>query len=110
MKRSWVVSLVVALALLGGACNEGDDEGGSFELELSGAAEVCDEGGKCGGDGSGTATVDINSDQNEICYEITLEGVEGANASHIHEAEEGESGDVVVDLAYTGEEGERCVD
>lgn len=110
MKRMWITALVVVFAMVGAACNEGNDEGGGFELELSGAAEVCDEGGKCGGDGGGTATVDINSDQNEICYEITLEGVEGANASHIHKAEEGEAGDVVVDLAYTGEEGEKCVD
>lgn len=110
MKRSWVVALVLALALLGGACNEGDDEGGGFELELSGAAEVCDDDAKCGGDGTGTASVDINPDQNEICYEIALDGVEGANAAHIHEGEEGESGDVLIDLAYTGEEGETCVD
>ncbi len=103
----------IAMVFLLGACNnEGDDEGGNFELSLAGDAEACDEGGKCGGEGSGSATVDINSDQNEICYEISLEGVEGANAAHIHSGDEGESGDVVVDLAYEGDDtgGEKCID
>ena len=106
--------LGISLIFVLGACNnEGDDEGGNFSLALSGDAEVC-EGDTCGGDGSGTAEVDINSDQNEICYEITLEGVEGANAAHIHSGDEGESGDVVVDLSYEGDdEGtgeEKCID
>ena len=110
MSRFLVVVLILCASVLG-ACNEGDDEGGSFELELSGEAEVCD-GDTCGGDGTGSATVEINSDQNEICYEVELEGVEGANAAHIHAAPEGESGDVVVNLAYDGDDsgGEGCVD
>jgi len=110
-----LLAVGVALIFVLGACNnEGDDEGGSFELALSGENEVCDEDGVCGGDGTGSASVDINSDQNEICYEINLEGVEGANAAHIHSGDEGEAGDVVVDLAYEGDdEGtseEICID
>jgi hypothetical protein len=106
--------LGVALIFVFGACNnEGDDEGGTFEMSLAGDAEVCD-GDTCGGDGSGSATVEINSDQNELCYDITLEGVKGPNAAHIHTGDEGESGDVVVDLAYEGDDsgtgGETCID
>lgn len=108
VRKSLAVTAMIILALGGSACNEGNDEGGAFDVQLSGAAEVC-EGDTCGGEGTGTATIDINSDQNEICYEIQLEGVEGANAAHIHEGAEGESGDVVIDLAYSGEEGESCV-
>ncbi len=109
MRKTWVPVLMMVVALFAGACNEGNDEGGSFDLELTADSEVCD-GDTCGGDGSGNATVDINSDENEVCYEITLEGVEGANAAHIHEGGEGENGDVVVDLEYSGDEGETCVD
>ncbi len=109
MRKTWLVVLMVVVALFVGACNEGNDEGGSFEVDLTSDAEVCD-GDTCGGDGSGTATVDINSDQNQICYEITLDGVEDASAAHIHTGEEGENGDVLVDLLFTGEEGETCVD
>ncbi len=109
MRKTWFVVLVTLLTLFATACNEGDDEGGSFDLELSADAEIC-EGDTCGGEGSGTATIDINSDQNEVCYEIALEGVEDATAAHIHEGSEDESGDVVVDLEYSGDEGETCVD
>jgi hypothetical protein len=105
-----MVVLFMAVALIGSACNEGNDEGGSFDLELAAGAEVCDEGGKCGGEGSATATIDINSDRNEVCSDIGVDGIEGANAAHIHEGDEGESGDVVVDLDYSGDEGETCVD
>lgn len=113
MGKKLLVLFGVSLMLVLGACNnEGDDEGGEFELSLSGDAEVCEEDGKCGGDASGSATIEINSDQNEICYEISLEGAEGANAAHIHSGDEGESGDVVVDLVYEGDDSgaEGCVE
>lgn len=100
---------MAVLAVAG--CNEGDDEGGDFSLTLSGAAEVCD-GDTCGGDGSGSASISINSDQNEVCYEISLDGVDGTSAAHIHAAPAGEAGEVVVDLEYEGDDegGENCVD
>lgn len=111
MKRSVVIGLVAVTALLGASCNEGDDEGGSFSLDLSGDAEVCD-GDTCGGPGTGTAEVTINTDRNEVCYEISLEEVTGVTAAHIHAAPEGEAGDVVVDLEYDGDDegAEACVD
>ena len=88
------------------------DEGGDFEVELEGANEVCDDPDACGGDGSGAVTIEIDSDENEVCYTFELEGLTGVNAAHIHEGEEGQSGDPVVDLAYEGgdEGGEGCVD
>jgi hypothetical protein len=108
VRKGWIAVVVLTMALVASACNEGNDEGGSFDLVLSSDAEVCD-GDTCGGDGSGEATVEINSDQNEVCYEITLQNVEGVIAAHIHEGDEGEAGDVVVDLQYTGDEGETCI-
>ena len=109
MKRVLLVAMVV-LAIALGACTE--DEGDDFEVELSGANEVCDNEAACGGDGSGTATIEIDADENEVCYEFELEGIEGVNAAHIHEGDEGQSGDPVVDLAYSGDDSgaDDCVD
>ena len=103
-----IVGCAIVLLLVG-ACG---DEGGDFEVQLDGANEVCEDADACGGSGSGTATVDIDSDSNEVCYTFELDGVEGVNAAHIHEGEEGRSGDPVVDLAYDGDDegAEGCVD
>lgn len=110
MKRVGVAALVLLGILLAG-CNPGDDEGGSFTAELSGAKEVC-EGDTCGGDGTGTAQVEINSDRNEVCYDMSLSGVESVTAAHIHRGAEGEAGPVVINLEYDGGDtgGEACVD
>ena len=108
-KIAAVLFLVMAVFV---GCNEGDDEGGDFEISLSGADEVCEDESACGGEGSGKAELEINSDRNEVCYEIELEGVENVSAAHIHAAPEGEAGDVVVDLEYDGDDGgaDACVD
>jgi hypothetical protein len=37
MKRLLVLSVALLAAVLLAACNPGDDEGGSFEIDLSGA-------------------------------------------------------------------------
>lgn len=112
MKRFSILALALAAALLLVSCNPGDDEGGTFDIELSGANEVCD-GDTCGGDGTGTAEVEINSDENQICYDISLEGVENVKAAHIHTGTEDEAGPVLVNLEYPeGEDdgADQCVD
>lgn len=86
-------------ALLPVSCNPGDDEGGTFDIELTGANEVCD-GDTCSGDGTGSAELEINSDENQICYDISLEGVENVKAAHIHSGTEDEAGPVLVNLEY----------
>ena len=114
MNRLARLVLAVAAGVALAACgNTGDDEGGTFELSLSGADEVCAADQKCGDpDGSGAASVDINSDQNELCYDITLSGISGVTAAHIHEGASGEPGDVVLNLEWAGTdtEGEACLD
>lgn len=111
MRRVVSIGLVAFAVFLGAGCNEGDDEGGSFSLALSGEAEVCD-GDTCGGGGTGSADIEINSDRNELCYEISLDDVEDVTAAHIHAAPEGEAGDVVIDLEYAGDDtgAEECID
>lgn len=111
MKKLLVVSVALLAAVLVAACNPGDDEGGSFEIDLSGANEIC-EGDTCGGDGTGTAQVDINSDENQVCYDISLEGVQSVTAAHIHSGGSDEAGPVVVNLEYDGDDqgADKCVD
>jgi hypothetical protein len=75
------------------------------------ANEIC-EGDTCGGDGTGTAQVDINSDENQVCYEISLEGVQNVTAAHIHSGDSEEAGPVLVNLEYDGDDqgSDKCVD
>ncbi|MGH2721047.1 MAG: CHRD domain-containing protein [Actinomycetota bacterium] len=107
-----VLTAAVGIALA--ACgNTGNDEGGDFQPELSGADEVCSAEQKCGDpDGSGSASVEINSDRNELCYDITLSGISGVTAAHIHKGASGEPGDVVLNLEWAGTDtgGEACLD
>ena len=97
--RAFIAGLMIVVVCLG-ACTE--DEGESFDVELSGANEVCDDPKACGGDGSGTAEIEIDADENKVCYEFELEGIDGVEAAHIHAGDEGQSGDPVVDLGYSG--------
>ncbi len=71
----------------------------TFEIDLSGAAEVCEPATDCGGDGTGTAVIDVTTADDEICFTITGEDVAlPITAGHIHEAPEGAFGDPVVTL------------
>ncbi len=111
MRRIGLLALVLVAGLWLVACNPGDDEGGDYQIDLSGENEVC-EGDTCGGDGTGSAEVEINSDRNEVCYDITLEGVENVQAAHIHTGGPDEAGPVVVNFMYEGDDsgGDACVD
>jgi hypothetical protein len=62
-------------------------------------------GGEGDEDGSGTAEITIDPDTGEVCWDLTVEGIEPVTASHIHVGAEGESGDVVVPLDVDGFEG-----
>ena len=111
MRRLILPAFLVLTGMWLTACNPGDDEGGNLSAELSGANEVC-EGDTCGGTGTGSADVEINSDQNELCYEIALQGVEMVKAAHIHSGEEGMAGPILIDLKYAGDDtgGDACLD
>ena len=62
---------------------------------LSGAGEVPTPGDP---DATGTATVNIDVDKTEICYEVRAQKIDRPVAMHIHQAEAGQSGPVVVPL------------
>lgn len=69
--------------------------GRPLETSLTGASEVPNLGDP---DGSGTARFTLNPGQGQICYELTVAGIEPATAAHIHEAPAGSAGPVVVGL------------
>lgn len=94
---------VLGLSLLGSAAliasaavaQTALDGGRKFQTDLTGAEEVPGPGDP---DGSGTATLRINPGQRRICYELTVQNIAPATAAHIHEAEAGVAGPVVVPL------------
>lgn len=69
------------------------------ETRLS--AELADAGGG-DSDGSGSASITIDPETGEVCYELSVENIGDVAASHIHEGAEGEEGGVVVPLDADG--------
>lgn len=80
-------------------------EGDTFSVTLTGDAQVPGPGDP---EGSGEASVSLNVQEQQVCYEIELEGIE-PTAAHIHSGSTGASGPPVVPLNI--EEGlTGCVD
>jgi hypothetical protein len=102
---SLVLAALVALALAGAASADrldvADHGGRPFSTELTGAEEVDPVSGAVGvGDpeGSGTATITLNPGQEEVCFELSVAGIDTPIGAHIHEAAAGTNGPVVVGL------------
>ena len=101
-----LLAALAALALAGPASAAklgGADHGGRlFTTTLSGAEEVDPMTGDLGaGDpnGSGFANLTVNPGQEEVCYELSVEGITlPAIGAHIHVGDAGENGPVVVAL------------
>lgn len=78
-----------------------------WTVPLTGEEEVSPGGDP---DGTGTATIRINTSSNQLCYTLRVRGIEPATAAHIHEAPAGSAGPVVVGLkAPTGGQSSGCV-
>ncbi len=59
---------------------------------------------------SGTAKVDINTDTNQVCYELTPSGLsEAPTAGHIHTGAKGASGPVHIDFMVPANGLKNCV-
>ena len=65
------------------------------KANLTGAAEVPGPGDP---DGGGTVQVTLNTDKNEVCYDLTVTKIDEATAAHIHEGAAGKDGPVKVGL------------
>lgn len=104
-----LAALAAAGAALAVAAAPAQAGGRPFMIELTGAAEVNAGGVPNQGDpdGTGSASLTVNPGLGEICWTITVEGVDPITAAHIHVGDRTEPGPVVVPLMpYTG----GCVD
>lgn len=81
--------------------------GRPFSTTMTGAAEVPGPGDP---DGSGTATLTLNHGQGEVCFELTVSGIEPATAAHVHVGTATVAGPVVIGLtAPTSGSSQGCV-
>lgn len=80
--------------------------GTTFSTDLVGAEERPGPGDP---DGTGFVTLTMNQGRGEICFELTLSGIDAATAGHIHKAPAGQFGDVFVPLFGSEGPGARCV-
>ncbi|HEY8180555.1 MAG TPA: CHRD domain-containing protein, partial [Candidatus Limnocylindria bacterium] len=96
-----VLAAIASLALVAVAL--GAEIGFSADLANGGAGDA---------DGTGTAAITIDPDTGQVCWDLTVQGIQPVTASHIHVGAEGESGDVVVPLDVDGFDGSSsdCVD
>ena len=60
-------------------------------------------------DGTGFITLTLNQGKGEICFELTLSGIDAATAGHIHKAPAGDFGSVFVPLFGSEGPGAKCV-
>ena len=74
-----------------------------YRLSLSGAEEVCTPSTLCGGDGTGEAILIVNPNNDSVCMLARWRDVDGTVvAAHIHDADAGVAGPVVVPLFHAG--------
>ncbi len=92
MRKIMLSTFVAVLALLTFAYLAAAAEM-KAKANLTGAAEVPGPGDTNGG---GAVQVTLNSDKNEVCYDLTLTKLDDATAAHIHEGAAGKDGPVKV--------------
>jgi hypothetical protein len=94
-------AVVLAGPVLAAKLNDAKAGGRLLTTTLTGAEEVNADGAPNQGDpdGSGFATITVNPGQEEVCYELSVSGIEPASAAHIHAASAGQNGPIVVPLA-----------
>jgi hypothetical protein len=105
MRKFIAITAVAGVFVLGaGLALSG---GRPFTTTMTGEQEAPGPGDP---DGRGTARIVINPGTGELCYELTVEGLDVVTGAHIHEAPPGEAGDVVVPLQapVSGESGD-CI-
>lgn len=86
---------VAAMAALPLVAEHPGEGGRPLSAALSGTAEVPGPGDP---DGAGEVSLTVNPGQEEICYELSVTGVEDPTAAHIHDGAAGVSGPPVVTL------------
>ena len=105
MMKKVIGAILVCLFLVGAVTIAAAAEV-QLTADLSGSNEVGDPGDP---EGTGSATVDIDSDTNEVCFQITFSGTEDPVAAHIHQAASDANGDVVVNFDWENNNSAGCV-
>lgn len=104
--RAFRIMALVGLVVLFGA-PPAQAKTVSYTATLSPDEEVPTKGPAGAG---GTAKVDINSDTNQVCYELTPSGLsEAPTAGHIHTGAKGASGGVYIDFAVPTNGLKNCI-
>jgi hypothetical protein len=109
---------VAAIGLLLTACSGGNDDDKTtsttarqptvFNVTLNGTPEMPGPGDL---DGSGTAEITVDPTGTQVCYSLSVTGIDGVNAAHIHEGRAGTAGPVAITLeAPTTGRSEACTD
>ena len=103
MKKSMILQMILVVLTVLALTSIAADGGRKFTTTLTGAAEVPGPGDP---DGSGTATIELNPGQGEVCFEITVSNIAlPATGAHIHVGTATEAGPVVVPLTPPDESG-----
>lgn len=90
-----VLALIASLLLAGAAL--------AAQVSLAATLEGGDAEDPTGDpDGSGTAAITIDTESREVCWELNVENIADATASHIHTGAAGVNGGVVVPLDVDG--------
>lgn len=66
-----------------------------MSVTLTGKAEIPGPGDE---DGTGTANLTMNQEKGEVCYELTVAGIDAPVAAHIHEGTADKAGPPVVNF------------
>jgi hypothetical protein len=91
-------AMVASLALVGGVLAAES----TLTADLAGVTEGENPGNP---DGSGSATITLDPDTGEVCWDMTAEGIGAVTQSHIHTGAEGVSGPVFIPLDVDGFDG-----
>ncbi|MGH8985663.1 MAG: CHRD domain-containing protein [Acidimicrobiia bacterium] len=83
------------LAVAGNAAADADPTEFTYRAGMNGAMEVPGPGDP---NGSGKAVIAVNVVTGEICFELVVRNIAPAAAAHVHEAEKGSAGPIVVTL------------
>ena len=97
----FAVAVLAVLATTAALSAPASDGGRKFTTELTGEVEVNAQGVPNQGDldGTGTAQITVNAGQQRVCWEITTAGIDAVLFAHIHSAQAGQNGPIVVDLS-----------
>lgn len=94
MRNALPLSAALAAgALLAGCATLAGTVGESYQTGLVGSQEVPGPGDP---DGTGTAKITADATTNQVCYDLTTQGIVRPTAAHLHSGRSGVAGPVAV--------------